>query len=93
MGIRMALGARSSDVLMMIVREGMTPAVVGLCCGLGASLAAGRLLSGLLYGVAAVDTVTITGVVLTLMAVAALASLIPARRATLVDPVTTLRYE
>jgi predicted permease len=93
MGIRMALGARGSDVLMMIVREGMAPAVVGLCCGLGASLAAGRLLSGLLYGVAAVDTLTIVGVVLTLMAVAALASVIPARRATRVDPVTALRYE
>jgi predicted permease len=93
MGIRMALGARSADVLMMIVREGMAPVAAGLSGGLVASLAAGRLLSGLLYGVAAVDTVTITGVVLTLTIVAALASLIPARRATRVDPVTALRYE
>jgi predicted permease len=93
MGIRIALGAHSTDVLMMIVRDGMAPVAAGLCCGLGASLAAGRLLSGLLYGVAAVDPVTILGVVLTLTTVAALASLVPARRATRVDPVTALRYE
>jgi putative ABC transport system permease protein len=93
MGIRMALGARSTHVLMMIVREGMAPVALGLCGGLLASLAVGRVLSGLLYGVAAVDTLTIMGVVLALTTVAMLASLVPARRATRVDPVTALRYE
>jgi len=93
MGIRMALGARGADILKMILRQAMAPVVVGLCGGLVASLATGRLLAGLLYGVAPVDTVTITSVVLTLAAVAALASFIPARRATRVDPVTALRYE
>jgi ABC-type antimicrobial peptide transport system permease subunit len=93
MGIRMALGARTADVLVMIVRDGMAPVASGLSGGLLASLAAGRLLSGLLFGVAAADAVTIAGVMVTLTAVAALASLIPARRATRVDPVTALRYE
>jgi putative ABC transport system permease protein len=93
MGIRMALGAREADILKMVLRQGMAPAAVGLCGGLVASLALGRLLAGMLYGVAAVDAITIGSVVLTLAAVAALASFIPARRATRVDPVTALRYE
>lgn len=92
-GIRMALGARGEDILKMILRQAMAPVAVGLCGGLVASLAAGRLLARLLYGVAPVDTVTISSVVLTLAAVAALASFIPAGRATRVDPVTALRYE
>ncbi len=93
LGIRMALGALRPDILKMILRQGMAPVAVGLCGGLVASLAAGRLLAGLLYGVRAVDGVTIIGVVLTLAAVAALASFIPARRATRIDPMTALRYE
>ena len=92
-GIRMALGARGADILKMILRQAMAPVAIGLCGGLVAFLAAGRLLAGLLYGVAPVDTLTITSVVLTLAAVAALASFMPARRATRIDPVTALRYE
>ena len=93
MGIRMALGAREADILKMVWLRAMAPVAFGLSGGLVASLAAGRLLSGLLYGVAAVDAVTISSVVVTLAALAALASFIPARRATRVDPVTALRYE
>ena len=93
MGIRMALGARGADILSMILRQAMTPVAVGLAGGLATSLAAGRLLAGLLFGVAPTDTVTMASVVLTLAAVAVLASLIPARRATRVDPLTALRYE
>jgi putative ABC transport system permease protein len=93
MGVRIALGARDMDILKMVLRQGMAPVALGLCGGLAASLAVGRLLSGMLYGVMAVDAITISSVVLTLAAVAALASFIPARRATRVDPVTALRYE
>jgi ABC-type antimicrobial peptide transport system permease subunit len=92
-GIRMALGARGADILTMILRQGMAPAAVGLAAGLVASLGAGRLLSGLLFGVGPMDVVTIASVVATLGTVAALASLLPARRATRVDPMTALRYE
>jgi putative ABC transport system permease protein len=93
MGIRMALGARGADILQMILRQGMVPVALGLCGGIIASIGAARLLSGLLYGVTALDPVTICGVTLTLGAVAALASFLPARRATRVDPSVALRYE
>jgi predicted permease len=92
-GVRMALGARGADILKMIVGQAMAPVVMGICCGIVASLATGRLLAGLLYGVTPVDTATITIVVLTLASVAALASLIPARRATHVDPAAALRCD
>jgi putative ABC transport system permease protein len=93
LGIRMALGARGADILIMILRQAMLPVAAGLCGGLVASLAAGRLLAGLLYGVTPADRVTIASVVLTLAAVAAFASFIPARRATHGDPLAALRYE
>ena len=93
MGIRMALGARTADILRMILLQAMAPVAAGLFGGLLASLAAGRLLAGLLYGVRPVDAATISAVVVTLAAVAALASFLPARRATRVDPMTALRYE
>ena len=93
MGIRMALGARRGDILTMMLGRALAPVVVGLCGGLVAALATGRLLAGLLYGVIALDTVTISGVLLTLTVVATVAALIPSRRATLVDPATALRYE
>jgi putative ABC transport system permease protein len=93
MGIRMALGAGGRDILVTIVRQAMAPVVLGLGAGLAASLAAGRLLAGLLYGVTAGDATTIASVMLTLIAAAAAASVIPAWRATRVDPLTALRYE
>jgi putative ABC transport system permease protein len=93
MGIRLALGAGNGQILQMVLRQAMTPVLVGLGGGLIASPAAGRLLAGLLYGVAPLDAVTIVAVVLTLAAVAAVAILIPAQRATRVEPIAALRYE
>jgi predicted permease len=93
MGIRMAVGAGGADILKMILRQAMMPVAVGISGGLIVSLVVGRLLAGLLYGVAPVDTVTIGSVILILTGVAALASFVPARRASRVDPVIALRYE
>ncbi len=92
-GIRMALGARTAEILCMVLTQAMAPVATGLGCGLVASLAAGRLLTGLLYGVRTTDAATIGGVVVTLLAVALFAGLIPARRATRVDPMASLRYD
>jgi len=93
MGIRMALGARGDDILKMILRQAMMPVAVGASAGLLAFLVAGRLLAGLLYGVSPADGATIASVVLILAAVATFASLVPARRASRVDPIVALRYE
>jgi len=93
MGIRTALGGRGADILTMILRQAMGPVLTGVCAGIAASVAAGRLPAGMLYGVGPMDTVTVASVVFTLITVAALASFIPARRAPRVDPVTALRYE
>jgi len=93
MGIRLALGANGATILLAVVRQAMTPVVAGLAAGLGVSLAAGRLLAGLLYGVTPADAATIVSVISTLAAAAVAASAIPAWRATRVDPLTALRYE
>jgi putative ABC transport system permease protein len=93
LGIRMALGANGGDVLRMVLRQAMAPVAFGLGAGLAGSLAAGRLLAGLLYGVSAIDTETMGSVVLTMVSVAVLASLVPALRATHIDPMSALREE
>jgi len=92
-GIRMALGAPASSVWRMVLRQGLAPVVGGLIVGLAGSLAAGRLIAGLLYGVAGADPLVFAGVALVLLAAAAMACVLPALRATRVDPLVALRYE
>ncbi|HEX5891107.1 MAG TPA: ABC transporter permease [Pyrinomonadaceae bacterium] len=92
-GIRMALGARKTDVLRMVVLNGMRLAVLGLAIGLVASWALTRFVSNLLYGVESTDPLTFSVVSVCLLAAAFLACYLPARRATKVDPLEALRYE
>jgi putative ABC transport system permease protein len=92
-GIRMALGATRSDVLRLVVRQGMMMTLIGLALGLAGAFFMSRLLIGLLYGVSPTDPLTFTAVSIMLLAVALLACLIPARRATRVDPIVALRTE
>jgi predicted permease len=92
-GVRLALGARRTAVLLMVVRHGLTLAVAGVVLGWVGALGLGRFLEGVLYGVTPTDSATLAGVTMTLLAVAVVASWIPARRAASVDPVVTLREE
>ncbi len=92
-GIRIALGARPGDVLKLVVRQGMALTTLGLMLGLIAAYALTRLLASLLYGISVTDPVTFSMISLLLALVAFLASYIPARRATRIDPLVALRYE
>jgi len=92
-GIRMALGADSSGVLWMVMRESLTLAALGVAIGIPVSLAAARLIESVLYGLKTTDPATIALAALVMIAVAALAAYLPARRAAKVDPMVALRYE
>ena len=92
-GIRVALGARSSDVFRLVLREAIALSAIALAIGLLASLALGRVLQSLLFEVTPTDPATLASVAAVVLAVSILAAAIPARRATRVDPLTALRYE
>ena len=92
-GIRMALGADQGDVLGLIVKQGMRVIVIGVAVGVGLALLSTRLISSMIYGVRPTDPATLGSASLGLVVVAFLATYIPARRATKVDPMVALRYE
>jgi len=91
--VRMALGADRGTVLRLVLGQGLLPVAFGMAAGLAAAAALTRLMTGLLYEVNALDPVTYIGVALVLSFVAASACFIPARRATLIDPLAALRAE
>ena len=93
LGIRVALGAERRDLLRMVLRQGMTPVMVGLAAGVVTAIFAGRLIGSLLFGVSANDPLTLAAVVLVVATVALVACFVPARRAMRVDPMVALRYE
>jgi len=92
-GVRMALGASRAAVLRMVIRGALALVAFGIAMGAVAALLAGRAVSSLLFGLTAVDPVTIAGAALGMILVTALAAYLPARRATKVDPMVALRYE
>jgi putative ABC transport system permease protein len=93
LGIRMALGARGSDLRNLVLLQGMSPVLVGWAAGVLAALVAGGVIRSLLFGISAQDPLTITGVTVVVLVTAALACYIPARRAMKVDPMVALRCE
>jgi ABC-type antimicrobial peptide transport system permease subunit len=92
-GIRVALGARSADVVGLVLREALALAAIALLFGLAGSLALSRVLQSLLFEVTPTDPVTLATVCLVVLVVSALAAVLPARRAARIDPIVALRYE
>jgi putative ABC transport system permease protein len=93
MGVRIALGAKQSDVLRLVVRQGFTLAIIGVVLGLGGAFGITRVIQSLLYNVGATDPLSFGGVAIFLTAIAVVASYLPARRATAVDPIVALRND
>jgi ABC-type antimicrobial peptide transport system permease subunit len=91
--IRIALGAQESNILRLVVRQGMTLATLGIAAGLTGALILSQVMSALLFGISARDAITFTTVPTILAAIALAACYIPARRALKVDPMVALRYE
>jgi ABC-type antimicrobial peptide transport system permease subunit len=92
-GIRIALGAQRTGVIGMVLRESMVMVVIGVSIGLAAAIAAGRLISTVLFGLAPNDVWTMTAAIALMAAVCLIAGYLPARRASRVDPMVALRYE
>jgi ABC-type antimicrobial peptide transport system permease subunit len=92
-GIRLALGAQIRDVLRLVIFDGMKPALIGVAIGVAGALIAGRVMANLVFGVKTSDPATFTAVSALLAAVALVATILPAYRATKVDPMKTLREE
>ena len=92
-GVRIALGAHRSNILRMVISEGMVLAAIGIVVGVGGALALGRFMQSMLFEIKPTDPATFVGVALALTLVALAACFIPARRATRVDPVSTMRCE
>jgi putative ABC transport system permease protein len=92
-GIRTALGAQRRDVWLVVLRQGLTLLVAGVAVGVAGAISVTRLLDSLLYNLRPTDPMTFAGVAALLLTVGVTACLLPARRATLVDPMVALRYE
>ncbi len=93
MGLRMALGAGAADVRRLVIRQGLALGGVGIAVGLALSFAVAKALSTFLWGIGSFDPPTFAGVTLSLLAAVLVASYVPARRATRVDPMIALRAE
>jgi ABC-type antimicrobial peptide transport system permease subunit len=92
-GLRRAVGAQTSDLIMLIAKSGGVPVAIGLVAGIGGSLAFGRVMNGLLYGLRPDDPATLAAIPMALLIVAIAAMAVPALRASRVDPMAALREE